>query len=252
VSEEAPPPGDPPEDRFGDLGERRPSAGERLADLDRTDPEEQPRRDARREPGRSYMWVVGVAGVIVIVIAGINSLGNAGGGSNGPQVGKPIPRFAAPSATGDLKGDPNVKQSKGDSGAPNDTPACDVRLPGALRSCDYTAKPLVITFIVPGARDCEAFVDKLERLRPRYPKVNFLTVVSGAKEDRVKSLVADHHWTSPVAVDRNLAVFNTYRVSLCATAVFADRGGIVRSTKVEAQQYTDARLNAAIRAIERR
>jgi hypothetical protein len=241
----------PPEDRFGDLGEPRPSAGEQFADLDRTDPEEKP-RPPRREPGRSYMWVVGVAGVIVIVIAGINSLGNAGGGSHGPQIGKPIPKFAAPSATGDLKGDPNVKQSKGDSGAPNKTPACDVRLPGALRSCDYTSKPLVVTFIVPGAKDCEAFVDKLQRLRTRYPKVNFLTVVSGVKEDRVKSLVADHHWTFPVAVDRNLAIFNTYRVSLCATAVFAYRGGIVRATKVEAQRYTDAQLNASIRAIERR
>jgi hypothetical protein len=250
---ETPPPGEPPaEDRFGDLGEQRPSAGEKFADLDRTDPEEQPKRDPRREPGRSYMWVVGVAGVIVIVIAGINSLGNAGGGSHGPQVGKPIPKFAAPSAAGNLKGDPNVKQSKSDSGAPNKTPACDVHLAGALRSCDYTSKPLVVTFIVPGAKDCEAFVDKLQRLKPRYPRVNFLVVVSGAKEDRVKSLVSDHRWTFPVAVDRNLVVFNTYRVSLCATSVFAYRGGIVRSTKVEAQRYTDAQLNAAIRAIERR
>jgi hypothetical protein len=127
-----------------------------------------------------------------------------------------------------------------------------VRLPGALRSCDYTSKPLVITFIVPGAKDCERFVDRLQRLRPRYPRVNFLTVVSGADEDRVKSLVADHHWTFPVAVDRNLALFNTYRVSLCATSVFAYRGGIVRTSKVEAQHWTDAQLNAAIRATEAR
>jgi hypothetical protein len=239
-----------PDDRFGDLGEPRPSAGERLADLDRTDPERpEPRR---REPGRSYMWVVGVAGVIAIAVAGINSLGNAGGGSHGPQIGKPIPRFAAPSAAGDLKGDPNVKQSKDDSGAPNKTPACEVHVAGALRSCDYTSKPLVITFIVPGAKDCESFVDRLQQLRARYPGVNFLTVVSGAREDRVKSLVADHHWTFPVAIDRNLAVFNTFRVSLCATTVFAYRGGIVRTTKVEAQRYTDAELNAAIRATEKR
>jgi hypothetical protein len=238
-----------PDDRFGDLGGQRPSAGERLGDLDRT---EQPPPQRRREPGRSYMWVVGVAGVIVIAIAGINSLGNAGGGSHGPQVGKPIPRFAAPSAAGNLKGDPNVKQNKDDSGAPNKTPACEVHLAGALRSCDYTSKPLVITFIVPGAKDCESFVDRLQGLRTRYPGVNFLTVVSGAPEDRVKSLVADHHWTFPVAIDRNLAVFNTYRVSLCATAVFAYRGGVVRTTKVEAQRYTDAELNAAIRATQAR
>ena len=62
--------------------------------------------------------------------------------------------------------------------------------------------------------------------------------------------MADHHWTFPVAVDRNLAVFNTYRVSLCATSVFAYRGGIVRATKVEAQRYTDTELNAAIRATQ--
>jgi redoxin len=242
-----------PEDRFGDLGEPREGtrAGDRLADLDRRDEEERKPPPRRAEPGRSYMWVVGVAGVIAIAVVAINSLGNAGGGSNGPEERKPIPKFAAPSAAGDLKGDPNVKQSPDDDGAPNDTPACEVHLPGALRSCDYTSKPLVITFIVPGAKDCEAYVDRLQRVQSRYRGVNFLTVVSGADEDRVKELVADHHWTFPVAVDRNLAVFNTYRVSLCATSVFAYRNGIVRASKVEAQQYTDAQLNAAIRAIQR-
>jgi hypothetical protein len=51
-----------------------------------------------------------------------------------------------------------------------------------------------------------------------------------------------------VAVDKNLALFNTYRIALCATTVFAYRGGIVRASKVEAQQYTDAQLATAIGA----
>jgi hypothetical protein len=244
-----------PDDRFGDLGEGRagrPRAGDRLADLDRTEPEPRRGQPRRREPGRSYMWVVGVAGVIAIAAAGINSLGNAGRGINGPQVGKPLPRFAAPSATGNLGGDPNVKQSKNDNSTTNKVPACDVRLPGALRSCDYTSKPVVITFIVPGAPACEGFLDKIQRIKGRYPKVNFLAVVSGVHRDRVKQLVADHGWTFPVFVDDNLAVFNTYRISLCATSVFAYRGGIVRGTKVEAQRYSDAQLDAAIRATEAR
>jgi hypothetical protein len=190
--------------------------------------------------------------VIAIAVVAINSLGNAGRGIEGPTAGQPMPKFAAPSATGELEGDPNVKQSEDDQGAPNDTPACEVDLPGALRSCDYTSKPLVLTFIVPGAKDCEAFLDRIQRVKGRYPRVNFVAVVSGAKEGRVRDLVADHGWTFPVAVDRNLAVFNTYRVSLCATTVFAYRGGIVRTSKVEAQQYTDAQLDAAIRATERR
>jgi hypothetical protein len=241
-----------PEDRFGDLGGST-RAGDKLADLDRTDPEQRSRRDQRRrEPGRSYMWVVGVAGVIAIAVVAINSLGHAGRGIEGPTAGKPIPRFAAPSAKGHLTGDPNVKQSKSDRGAPNNTPACEVHLAGALRSCDYTSKPLVVTFIVPGAHDCEAYLDRIQKVKGRFPGVNFLAVVSGAPEDRVRKLVADHGWTFPVAIDRNLAVFNTYRVSLCATSVFAYRGGIVRASKVEAQRYTAAQLNAAIRATERR
>jgi hypothetical protein len=246
-------PEDRSEDRFGDLGgDGGDSAADRLADLDRRDEEAEQRAPRRREPGRSYMWVVGVAGIIVIAVVAINSLGNSGRGIQGPVPGEPLPRFAAPSAAGDLKGDPNVKQDENDDGAPNNTPAREVHDEGALRSCDYTSKPVVITFIVPGAKDCEAYLDRLQRIKGRYPGVNFLAVVSGAKEDRVKSLVADHGWTFPVAIDRNLAVFNTYRVSLCATSVFAYRGGKVRLSKVEAQRYTDRQLNAAIRAIERR
>jgi hypothetical protein len=239
-----------PEDRFGDLGGT--SAGDKLADLDRTDPEPDRPTPGRREPGRSYMWVVGVAGVIAIIAVGINSLPNAERGSSGPVAGKPIPKFAAPSADGELEGDPNIKQSKDDTNAPNDTPACEVMEPGALRSCDYTSKPLVITFIVPGAKDCEAFFDRLQRVKSRYPGVNFLGVISGEDEDKVRKLVTDKGWTFPVAIDRNLSVFNTYRVSFCATSVFAYRGGIVRSSKVEAQMFTDAQLNAAIKATERR
>src|SRR5437763_8134278 len=238
-----------PDDRFGDLGGedegeggRGTRAGDRFADLDRTDPEEEPgrrpsSRERRREPGRSYMWVVGVAGVIAIAVVAINSLGHAGRGIEGPTPGKAMPRFAAPSAAGTLTGDPNVKQSPSDDGAPNKTPACDVHLAGALRSCDFTSKPLVLTFIVPGAHDCERYLDKLQGLKARYPGVNFVDVVSGAPEDRVRSLLHDHGWTFPVAIDRNLAVYNTYRVSLCATSVFAYRSGIVRGSKAEAQRY---------------
>ncbi|MEA2468041.1 MAG: hypothetical protein QOJ57_2167 [Thermoleophilaceae bacterium] len=237
------------EDRFGDLGGD--SAADRLADLDRTEPEpDRPRPPRRREPGRSYMWVVGVAGVIAIAVVAINSLPNAGRGSSGPVPGEPIPKFAAPIALGVASedDDPNIKQSKGDSNSPNDVPACDVRAPGAMRICDYTSKPLVITFIVPGAKDCERYLDRIQRIRPLYPRVNFVGVVSGAKKSRVDRLVRDHGWTFPVAVDKNLSLFNTYRISLCATSVFVYRGGIVRASKVEAQRYTPAQLATAIGA----
>jgi hypothetical protein len=199
------------------------------------------------------MWVVGVAAVIAIVVVAFNSLGNSGRGIRGPEVGKPIPRFAAPSATDPRApdSDANIKQDAGDDGAPNDTPACEVKVPGALRSCDYTSKPLVLTFIVPGAKDCEAFMDRIQSVKGSYPDVNFVGVVSGRGRDRVRKLVREHGWTFPVAVDRNLSVFNTFRISLCATVVFARRGGVVAESKVEAQQWNEARLRSEIEAIRR-
>jgi hypothetical protein len=238
------------QDRFGDLGGGT-SAGDKLADLDRTDPEQPARREQRRrEPGRSYMWVVGVAGVIAIAVVAINSLPNAGRGSSGPVVGQPIPKFAAPQALGPASKDldANIKQTKDDTNSPNKVPACEVRVPGTLRICDYTSKPLVLTFIVPGAKDCESYLDRIQRIRSSYPRVNFVAVVSGKDKDVVDRLVTEHAWTFPVAVDKNLSLFNTYRISVCATSVFVYRGGIVRANKVEAQKYTEAQLATAIGA----
>jgi peroxiredoxin len=239
-----------PEDRFGDLGGPREGtrAGDKLADLDRREPEPDAGPPAPRRPSGRYVWVVGVAAVIAISVAGINSLGNAGGGSNGPTPGEPLPKFAAPTPDGTLDGDANVKQSADDQGVQNKVAACDVPPEGALRLCDYLGKPMVITFIVPGAPGCEAFLDRIQRAQARYPRVRFLVVVSGKDRPTVKKLVDRHGWTFPVGVDPNLAVFNTYRISLCATAVFAYRDGTVRDSVVKAQDLTDAELATEIGA----
>jgi peroxiredoxin len=240
-----------PEDRFGDLGGPPAGgtrAGDKLADLDRREPEPDAGPPPPRRPSGRYAWVVGVAAVIAIAVAGINSLGNAGGGTQGLPAGAKMPRFAAPSATSHLEGDANVKQHAGDQGTNNETPACEVRLEGSLRSCDYTAKPFVLTFIVPGAKDCEAFLDRVQRIHASYPRVNFMGVISGAETSEARKLVEKHGWTFPVVVDHNLALFNTYRVSLCATSVFAYRGGVVRRSVVETQKLSDAQLATEIGA----
>jgi hypothetical protein len=230
-------------DRFADLGPGT-SAGDRFEELDTQQPEPQARPPGRRRG--AYTWVLGVAGVIAIAASALNSLPNAGRGLHGPAAGKPLPRFAAPSAKSDADGDPNVKQSANDGTAANKTPACDVHLPGALRLCDYTSKPLVITFIVP-TQTCEHFLDRVEAMRSRFPGVNFLAVVS-AHTDRARSLTKQKGWREPVAVDRNGAVLSLYRVGICATTVFAYRGGVVRTTQIKTQDWTDAQLAAAIKA----
>jgi len=238
---------EPDPGRRGQDGEpERPRAAEQLAELDAREPP----REVRRVQ-RPYTWVVGVAAVIAIVVVSVKTLPNAGVATHGPAVGKPLPRFAAPSALGAVNGDPNVKQSAADTSTPNRTPACDVRGAGVINICELERPALAITFIGPGTAECDAYVDRLQRLSSSFPQTTFVVVVSGRPKSTVAALARRHGWTMPVAVDRNFAVEERYRVSLdfCATTTFASRGGIVRSNAVPAQKSSDAELRATIRAL---
>jgi hypothetical protein len=226
-----------PDDRFGDL-----RAGERLAELDRHDEDARPQPPRRR--GR-FTWVVGVAAVIAIAVVALNSLPNPGRGTDGPEVGKPLPRFAAPNAAVAADFDPNINQDASDP-APGKTPACDV--PGAVRICDYTSKPLVITFIAPTGA-CESFLDRVERMRARFPGVNFVAVLSATDEKAGEELVRERGWKQPVALDRNGSILTLYRVSFCPTVVLASKGGIVRNIEEPEKKLSDAELAAAIRRV---
>lgn len=216
-----------PEDRFGDLGREEPSAAERFAELDEGDMEAE-RRERRApgppRPGGRYTWVVGVAALIVVIVVAFNSLPNAGRGYRGPEKGKRVPVFAAPLVSSDVDGDANVKQSPGDKQAANDTPACDVDLPGVVTACELFAdKPLVLALSVPAA-DCERELEAMEALSRERRDLQFAAVVSGRSRDKVRDLVERTGVTFPVAVDQDLAVFNLYRVAYCSTAI-ADQGG---------------------------
>jgi hypothetical protein len=239
-----------PEDRFGDLGpsDSR-STAERLNELDELAAAEE--RDAQPKPpprpaGR-YMWVVGIAFVIALAVAGLNAIKHSGGGLKGPEVGKPLPAFAAPLATGQLDGVANVRQRAKQSSQAGARPACDVHLPGSVTSCALSRKPLVLSVIVPGVKQCEAQLDLFQRLQSRYPRAQFAAVVSSAKRAKVAALVRRRGWTFPVAVDPDFAVFNLYRVAVCPTTVFAFRGGRVQSTTIH--PLGAAQVAAGLRAV---
>jgi AhpC/TSA family len=190
--------------------------------------------------------VVGVVFIIAVIVAGANALRHSGGSLHGPAVGKRLPAFAAPLATGGLDGDANVKQRPGQSNQLGAVPACEVRLPGSISSCALSRKPLVLSVIVPGAKRCEAQLDLFQRMAPRYPRAQFAAVVSGAKRQKVAALVHQHGWSFPVAVDRDLSVFNLYHVAVCPTTAFVLRGGKVESTSIKplSEAQTAARLRA--------
>lgn len=223
----------PDDDRLGDLGRREPSAAERFAELDDGDMEKEQREREEQaagppRPAGRYTWVVGVAALIVIIVVAVNSLPNAGRGYRGPQEGKQLPLFAAPDVNGALDGDANVKQDGGDEDAGNETPACSVELEDVITACElFEDKPLVLALAVPSP-DCERQLEAMERLSDEHPGVQFAAVVSGRSKESAEELVERAGVTFPVAVDRDLAVFNLYRVAYCSTAV-ADRGGTLQT-----------------------
>ncbi|HEX6459598.1 MAG TPA: hypothetical protein VF032_11825 [Thermoleophilaceae bacterium] len=240
------------EDRFADLGpgDRKQSPAQRLAELDELDlareRESKPAGPPPRPAGR-YMWVVGVVFVLAVIVAGVNALRHSGGSLRGPALNKPLPEFAAPLATSSLDGDANVKQHKGQSNQLGAVPACQVHVPGSITSCELSRKPLVLSVIVPGATRCEAQLDLFQRMAAAHPRAQFAAVVSGGSHAKVAALVRRRGWTFPVAVDRDLSIFNLYRVAVCPTTVFARRGGEVKSTSIK--PLTEQQVLAGLRAV---
>ena len=232
-----------PDDRFADLGPdepKRKSAAERFAELDERDPEPEPRkpREPPRPSGR-YGWVVGVAFMIVVIVAGANALRNSGEGYQGVPAGELMPPFAAPLAIGG----PDDKDA---NLSPDD--ACDVRGPGVFNVCDVRAKqPVAMTFVANTGRGCGEQLGRIEAIRREFPQIAFVGVISRRDRKDAEKLVRENGWNFPVAVDRDAQLFNLYGIGDCPTTVFARRGGIVNRSvrgKLDA-----ARLRAELRAI---
>jgi hypothetical protein len=219
-------------DRFDDLGGNgRRSAGERLAERDRTHPEPGGRPEVPR-PGNKYAWTVGILmlmGLGVLLFA--QTIPNSGEGLEGPDPGSRLKAFAAPSARSDLEGEANVCQRRPCPQQAGKVPACEVVAEDVVNLCRLRSRPLVLTFVFDRGADCYPQVDRTERVRDDLPGVTFATVFFTSKDrDEVRALVESRRWRQPVAVDEDGAVANLYRVGGCPTTVFAHAGGRVAST----------------------
>jgi len=236
-------------DPLGDLdpADRRPAA-ERLAELDAV-PEPGARKPAAPRPSSRYAWVLGVAFILVVIVAGANLLREGDGAAlRGPTAGQPSPVFAAPLASGTSGADTNVRQTarqEGETGGA--TPACEVRGEGILNLCDLRSRPVVLTFIVTRGADCEPQLDVVERVSADFPGVSFVGVVSGIKREEVAELARKRGWTFPVAVDPDGALFNVFRLGICPSTVLLEPGGTVRETRLGA--LAEADLRAAVEAL---
>jgi peroxiredoxin len=109
--------------------------------------------------------------------------------------------------------------------------------------------PVVLGFFVLGASQCERQVGALQTLSARFPAVQFAAVAINSGHAATADAVARHHWTIPVAYDRDGTVQQLYDVVACPMVEMADRGGIVRSRLIGDRWQSATALTPYVRRL---
>jgi hypothetical protein len=218
------------------------------------------RSDERRPSGR-YSTFVGLAFLVLVVIAAINTFESDEGGVLGAdqaEIGAPLPEFAVPELIGGEDADANVFQDDCDSSqipCPADdqrTPACQVDVPRVIRICDLFDRPLVLSFWFSTPAECPPTQDVVDRAARRYrDRVNFLSLAVRGDREELTRIVTERGWRLPVGWDRDGAVSNLYRVGLCPTVAFVLPGGILREARIGSDELDRRQLDAAIAGLIR-
>jgi hypothetical protein len=206
-----------------------------------------------------YSIVVGLLFLVLIAIAFFHTVGGNEQGTLGLDklpARWPLPEFAVPAAAGTLEGDANVAQDDCETSqvpcpaAARRTPACRIRIAGAIRVCDLFGRPLVLSFWFTKGGDCADRQDPVESAYERYRgRVSFLSL--DVRDDRgtVRELVRRHGWKMPVGYDRDGAVASLYRIGGCPTFAYAYPGGTLQSASIG--DLTAGQLDAHIRDLLR-
>jgi hypothetical protein len=204
-------------------------------------------RPVARRP--RYGWVVAVAVFALIVYVSLNTLRSDHVSSRGPKAGSRIPPFAAPLALGDVNGDVNVARKAGE-GEAGDRPACSVRGPEILNSCQLAERgPFVLAFLATRAAKCTRQLDVLERARAAHPGVQVAAVAIRGDRGDLRVLVRRHGWRFPVAYDHDGILANLLGVAVCPLLTYALPGGVVRGSTVGEVGAAD--LDRRLTALER-
>jgi len=215
-----------------------------------------------RASTRRYSAWVGLAFLVLVAVATINTLRTPGGGilgiSAGDQ-GMPLAEFAVPNAvTGPLDKDANIAQddcSTSQNPCPSNArrpSACEIHVKGAIRICDLFNRPLVLSFWFTKGADCLPTQDILNRLAARYRgRVNFLSIDVRDDPADVRRIVLEHRWTMPVGYDRDGAVSDLYRVGGCPTVAFAYPGGILAFARARLSELSGRQMTADVRKLLR-
>jgi len=188
---------------------------------------------------RRYRWIVGILGLALVIGVSVYGFVKLGVGGPGVAPGRRLHYFVAPLATGDLNGDANIKPECNPS-APN---------PQALNVCGRT--PLVLAFFVTGSGTCTRLLDTLQAVSRRFGPnaAQFAAVAVRANRRDTARLVRTHHWTIPVAYDRDGAVGDLYGVEICPMLELARPGGTVRQRLIGSRWLSVPALTAQVQAL---
>jgi hypothetical protein len=210
-------------------------------------------------PGSRYSIFVGIAFLVVVVVATVNTFSTEESGILGAdedQAGMPLQEFAVPELLGSLEGDANVFQDDcetSETPCPEDetrTPACEVDLPEVIRICDYFDRPLALSFWFTRGADCLPTQDDFDALARRYrDRVNFVSINVRDDRDEARDIVTERGWEVPVGYDADGAVSNLYRVGVCPTVAFVYPGGILREAKIGSEELSPEQMEAEIEAL---
>jgi AhpC/TSA family len=200
--------------------------------------------------GRRYGWFLALVALMLIAYVSLNTLRSDHVGSTGLKVGSRLPPFAAPLALGSVDGDVNVARKAG-QGSAGDKPACSVRGPGILNSCQLAERgPFVIAFMATRGTQCTGELDALQRVLPQHPNLQVAAVSIRGDRDELRALVRRHGWRFPVAWDHDGILANLFGVAVCPQLTYALPGGAVQATSVGelGARALDARLTSLERA----
>jgi hypothetical protein len=188
---------------------------------------------------RPYRWTIGIFGIVLVIAVSVYMFVSHGVGTAGVPPGKRIHYFVAPLATSTLNGDANVN------------PRCDPAHPNprALNVCGRT--PLVLGLFVSGSTDCEREIDTLQAVSRQFPggAVRFGAVAVQASRAKAAALVRSHHWTIPVAYDKDGAVGALYGVAICPIVELSYRGGMVEDRLIGDHWISSTRVAARVRKL---
>ena len=210
-----------------------------------------------RKPASRYSIFVGIAFLIVIVIATANTLQTRDDGILGAtanEKGEPLPQFAVPELLGSQEGDANVSRTtarRGSNPCPTTSAPRPARStsPDVIRVCDLFDRPLVISFWFTGGADCLPTQDLSTTLAQRFAgRVNFLSINVRDDRDEARAIADERGWRLPVGWDADGAVSNLYRVGGCPTVAFAYPGGLLSEAVIGSETLSEPELTAHRRA----